>query len=712
MKVGAGTPVGAISLTPALSADGDSGLEVAWLAETDQFGRVVSSCPAGENVLPGSLRLLQGESLCEQISTLSASVGAGLERARIEQRERHFAGLGSWSNKALWLSVDYVPGQRPGAGQAKLATSEFSVRSGDTVPSDLAAYVSRQGGLSLTLMEFFSAVATDAAFEASLPVRLQSLAAALSSDAAALLVVEPGLQTVRLVAESTRARKRRRDSLTHNLADPIVTDLLRRPRLVEFDSSLPVSASLTAVLAPGYRRVIMAPCLSMGEVHGLLVLSGRQALGSDELEIEALGLVATTLGQWLASRSLSGRKAELEGVVATQQATAQAISRSLDVDHTYRAVARNVSAVVKDTECMLFAREGDSYRLSAVASSAHDVWDLANCTVFLDAGAATAEALLHEQPFSIGGVEGRHGVSLSENVVARTNGRPIIFLPMVMREELLGALALYPSRRDRAPYSASELHRAEAFAEQAAIAISNAQLHRTLAQSTDRVKSLLVGIGGVRERERRSFASIVHDDIVQSVVAAVYELEALRDDAPDVLSEDIDRTVDLLRRSIGDARRVISEMRAPVLDSMSLAESLQLLAERLDREVPCRVKAKVQHIPGLSVQASAACYRMAREALTNAIRHASADLIEISLAAEWTLEGRVLHLTIEDDGVGIDSTRLPAADHYGLAMMEEQAAMLGGEMTAGQRPSGGTLVSISLPLAQGRNREKPVPADG
>jgi signal transduction histidine kinase len=680
-----------------------------WLIETDEFGRIASLSPLGP--AHGSLSVRIGESLCTQMTALSPSVGLSLERARLEQRSRHVTGFGNSGDEALWLSVDFLPGERPGCGQVTLNLYEL-VAGGDSVaPSDLVESLKRKSVLTLALREFLAAVATDVTFETTLPFHLRALAAAFLCDTAALFVVDPGSETVTLTAESRRGRKVKQLAL-EGLADPIFADLLQRPRLVEFDSALPVSEALAATMVPGYRYVTVSPCSSLGQTRGFLLLSSRHPEPLEAQQIDALDVVATALGQWMALRQLDRQKTDLESVVSTQQATAQAISRNLDVDHTYRAVARSVSIVVKDSDCLLFAREDESSRFKAVASSAYDAWELAGCTVNLDGGAAAVEFLLHEQPFLAPGFSEAHGICLSANVIHKTDGRPIVLMPMVVRDELLGLLLLYPSRRGRKQYSANELHRAESFAEQAAIAISNARLHCTLEESTDRIKSLLVGVGGVREREQRRFASIVHDDIVQSVVGAVYELEALRDDAPDALIEDLDRTVDLLRRSIDDARRVISELRAPVLEGMGLAESLQLLAERLDRQVPARVKADVRHIPGLSAQASAACYRMAREALTNAIRHASADVIKISMKAEWTLEGRVLYLTIEDDGIGIENTRPQDLDHYGLAMMEEQAAMLGGQMSAALRPGGGTLVSISLPLAQGRNREKVATGDG
>lgn len=701
----------AVSAASFAQREAEGYLDDTLVVSTDEFGRIVAIHASHRESAQMVLPLEVGESLGEQIAALSAPLGAALQRARVEQRARQMTGLGAWRDRVLWLGLDYEPASAPGAGRATLAVSEIAGAAGTSCPTGLAEFIGRYDAVSLALCDFVSWAAAEGAFEKGLPARLRSLAASFGLDAAALYQVPAGSRSATLLAESRSGRRRKHDVGAYRLDDPIGADLLRQPRIVEFDADLRLPEALRAVMAPGYRHAAVALCMSSGEVTGMLVMSGREACALTAHEVEAFSIAAATLGHWLMARHLREQKVELEGVVSTQQATAQAISRSLDVDHTYRAVARSVSAVVKDSECLQFAREDDSFRLTAVASSAYDAWELAGCVVTLDRGAETVDALRHEQAFLIEGGSGRHGLTLSDVVLARTDGYPLVFMPMVVRDELMGALVLYPSRRDRARYTASELHRAEAFAEQAAIAISNAHLHRNLAESTDRVNSLLVGIGGVRERERRVFASIVHDDIVQSMVAAVYELEALRDEAPEAISEDVDRAVDLLRGSIGDARRVISEMRPPVLDSMSLAESLQMLAERFDREVPCRVKAEAQHIPGLSGQANVACYRMAREALVNAIRHAGADVIRVCLAADWTLEGRVLHLVVEDDGVGIENTRSLAVDHYGLAMMEEQAAMLGGHMTVGPRSGGGTLVSISVPLAQGHNREKVASVD-
>jgi signal transduction histidine kinase len=690
--------------------DGPERFDGAFVVSTDEFGRITTIQPEGRKAAKTPLPLEIGRPLHEILGALSAPLGVSLQCARIEQRARRIANLGTWCGHVFWLDLAYEPASTPGAGHATIAVTELVGAVDGSSPAGLLEFVGRSDALSVALHDVTSAAADDSAFGERLPAHLLALATGFGLSAAALLQVD-GTRSATVLAESGSGRRRRQDVVAFDLDDPLSADLLSQPRILEFGADLQLPEVLRAVMAPGYRHATVVPCMSMGDVGGLLVMSGRDARSLAAHEVEVLRIVAAAFGQWLMACRLYKQNAELEGVVSTQHATAQAISRHLDVDHTYRAVACSVSSVVKDSECLLFSRDADSFTLAAVASSGCDAWEVAGCAVTLEQGKDSVDALRHEKAFIIEGSAGRHGLILNDVVLRRTGSRPLVFTPMVIRDELIGALVFYPSRRNRAPYTLDELHRAEAFTEQAAIAISNARLHRNLVESNDRVKSLLVGLGAVRERQRHEFASIVHDDIVQSVVAAVYELEALRDVAPEAISEDVARAIELLRGSVGDARRVISDMRAPVLDSMSLAESLEMLAERLDREGPCRVKAAVQHIPGLSAQASAACYRMAREALVNAIRHAQADVVSVSLAVEWTLEGRVLHLNIEDDGVGIEATRVSTGDHYGLIMMEEQAAMLGGDMKLGSRPSGGTLVSISVPMAQGRNREKVVPAD-
>jgi signal transduction histidine kinase len=278
--------------------------------------------------------------------------------------------------------------------------------------------------------------------------------------------------------------------------------------------------------------------------------------------------------------------------------------------------------------------------------------------------------------------------------------RSALFVPIHSEGNLMGSLLLHSSGR-RENYSPRDVARAEMVAEQAASAISNARLYRDLERSELRATSLLRRNTRLRERNRLEIANVIHDDVVQTIVAALYELENLREEVSGEALADVDRAVRLLRQSIADARRMISELRPPVVDGLGLTGALRALVERTSADSGLRIEASLEDIVGMTPGVATALYMIGREALLNARRHAGARLLRVSLtqtqvdeASLWTARMRV-----SDDGCGFDTER-SGDDHFGLTMMDEQAALAGGSLTVVSSPGTGTLVEVAVPLVQ------------
>ena len=107
---------------------------------------------------------------------------------------------------------------------------------------------------------------------------------------------------------------------------------------------------------------------------------------------------------------------------------------------------------------------------------------------------------------------------------------------------------------------------------------------------------------------------------------------------------------------------------------------------------------RIGEIPSLSRETATAVYKVAREATLNASRHASASHIWIT--AEQVKETGVssVRLSVRDDGVGFDLTAMKKEAHFGCAMMEEQATVIGARLSLESRPGGGTVVTLDVPL--------------
>ncbi len=142
-----------------------------------------------------------------------------------------------------------------------------------------------------------------------------------------------------------------------------------------------------------------------------------------------------------------------------------------------------------------------------------------------------------------------------------------------------------------------------------------------------------------------------------------------------------------VREAIDEVRRVAGGRAPGAIAHGDLGAALRALA-RLSSGPQVLVAAEELTLPP-SVQTC--LYRIASEALTNALRHAGAHVVELRLHRA----GAAVVLTVSDDGRGLPA--VPAAG-IGLASMTERAAELGGELTIRSRPGGGTRVRASLPL--------------
>ena len=87
-------------------------------------------------------------------------------------------------------------------------------------------------------------------------------------------------------------------------------------------------------------------------------------------------------------------------------------------------------------------------------------------------------------------------------------------------------------------------------------------------------------------------------------------------------------------------------------------------------------------------------YRVIQEALNNAVRHAKADSIEITLEKD----GQTLKLEVSDDGIGFDKAQARSSEHIGLSSMRERVRLLDGTLNIHSTPGAGTTVSAVVPL--------------
>jgi signal transduction histidine kinase len=257
-------------------------------------------------------------------------------------------------------------------------------------------------------------------------------------------------------------------------------------------------------------------------------------------------------------------------------------------------------------------------------------------------------------------------------------------VPIRSRGGVVGAL--YLTDKEEAPGFTEEDERLiQMLAAHAAIAIENARLY-------ERGRELTF----VEERNR--LARDLHDSVVQKlfgVVLAAQSAATLFDRDPDGARGQVQRLQELTQDAIQELRSLIFQLRPPAVESEGLAAALakhvQVLAKVHRQHIDLVTSGEPRLRPGVDDEV----FRIAQEALHNALRHADADRLELRLEERE----QVLVLTVRDDGVGFDpGATAHRSRRLGLTSMEERAASLGGALRIDSAPGVGTTIRLEVPF--------------
>ena len=205
----------------------------------------------------------------------------------------------------------------------------------------------------------------------------------------------------------------------------------------------------------------------------------------------------------------------------------------------------------------------------------------------------------------------------------------------------------------------------------------------------------------VSEKERVRIAADLHDGPIQDLAGIGYALGAIAPTVPTLHHRLMGTVQETVFRATESLRRMMVDLYPPDLRVGQLPQTMRDLAEPL-RERGIEVDIAVESVPELDGETVAALYRVGREALANVLEHAHATQVRVTLSMAQTSpdSNAAVQLAIIDDGVGLDPARLDrrAEGHLGLRLLMARVADLGGSLTAGRGPDGGTNVSVLLPV--------------
>jgi PAS domain S-box-containing protein len=227
------------------------------------------------------------------------------------------------------------------------------------------------------------------------------------------------------------------------------------------------------------------------------------------------------------------------------------------------------------------------------------------------------------------------------------------------------------------------------------------EAEREAAESRTRLARYAETLTLAIEAERTRIAQEIHDALGQALTSLKMDIAWVRRR----LSRDVDPVIGapitdrlegmatFIDETIVVARRLASELRPAILDSLGLAPALRAHALDFSRRTEVVFDCDVEELP-LPRTTATALYRIALEACTNVARHARATHTWLSLRAE----GDEAVLEIRDDGVGFDPHGLAGAG-MGLVGITERAMLAGGQARIEAAPGSGTSIRVRVPMA-------------
>ncbi len=272
-----------------------------------------------------------------------------------------------------------------------------------------------------------------------------------------------------------------------------------------------------------------------------------------------------------------------------------------------------------------------------------------------------------------------------------------LVMPIVAGGRALGLCSL--EKDEPGFFTPEHMHLAEAVASQAAVAVQNAWLFQQLRAGRERLQALSHRLVQVQENERLYVARELHDEAGQALAALTLGLGQLERDARDPTK--VVEEVHALQQVANDVQeslhRLAMDLRPASLDHLGLASALGAFVEKLRRQCPAALQFK---LVGWSEEREApvvevSLYRIAQEAITNAVRHAQAGNISILLQRN----DHSVMLTVEDNGIGFDPEETTSSDRIGLLGMRERCEMLGGSLVVESKAGAGTTVVAEVPHA-------------
>ena len=237
-----------------------------------------------------------------------------------------------------------------------------------------------------------------------------------------------------------------------------------------------------------------------------------------------------------------------------------------------------------------------------------------------------------------------------------------------------------------------------AIGDRTALAIERARIIDALREREQRIADLSGHLLRVQEEERKRISRELHDETGQALMVIRLYLGMMESGitARNVKGK-IRETVEVVDRTIEGIRRIIGKLSPLVLQELGLVAAIRKEAKDLSKATGVKTRVMISsEIGRLASGTEQAIYRVVQEALHNVGKHAQAKNVTVQVSRE----GQMVHVAVEDDGVGIQSRSNSRGHSFGLAGIKERIATMGGVSRVVSAKGKGTRIEISVPAGE------------
>jgi PAS domain S-box-containing protein len=402
-------------------------------------------------------------------------------------------------------------------------------------------------------------------------------------------------------------------------------------------------------------------------------------------EPHSLAILRDITEQIEAYQRLEKRVEERTHELASLLNASQTLTSTLDVEALLGLILDQLKTIVDYEGASILGIDKDGFQLK-VYKGPIPLSKLVSLPLLVQK-TCPVDSLIKREPLII------ENVSDALQILPETNGShkndalnticSLMCVPLMVKDNMIGVLVLHHNIAGY--FNKSQAALSVAFANQAAIAIENANLYKQ-AQSLAALE------------ERQKLARELHDSVSQALygialgartVGTILDRRSADDEE---LKRPANYILSLAEAGLAEMRALIFELRPESLELEGLVAALGKQAASVEARHQIEVATSFCEEPSIPIETKEALYRISQEAMQNIVKHARATRVEIRLSAG---SGNIV-LEIQDNGVGFDSNR-SFPGHLGLLSMSERVEKTGGRLDISSSPGSGTVVSASIP---------------